>query len=163
MFQRHYPRRNSTLAISEDAIAAQFFQSYPPVRIQNPQDFISLPDDALGIFSFWNECPQTVFPLWVLSSKRAGIPKGRQFLWLGISNRGESALLAGDSKGDRVPLAGGIQWRVGPLSGRKNPMKPTVSWHTTLLVKSSVQYISVCCIRSFFCLFCPCKSRSNPS
>ena len=25
-----------------------------------------------------------------------------------------SALLAGESKGDRVPLAGGIQWRAGP-------------------------------------------------
>ena len=60
-----------------------------------------------------------------------------------------SALLAGDSKGDSVPLAvvakgggaalaGGIQRRVAPLSGRKNPMKPAVSWHTTLLAKSSV-------------------------
>ena len=25
-----------------------------------------------------------------------------------------------------------------------------------------MQYISVCCIRSFFFLFCPCKSLSNP-
>ena len=43
----------------------------------------------------------------------------------GSSNRGESALLAGESKGDSVPLAvvskgggaalaGGIQWRAGP-------------------------------------------------
>ena len=46
-------------------------------------------------------------------------------LWLGVSNRGESALLAGESKGDRVPLAvvskgggaalaGGIQRRAEP-------------------------------------------------
>ena len=48
----------------------------------------------------------------------------------GLSNRGESALLAGESKGDRVPLAvvskgggaalaSGIQWRAGPfVAGR---------------------------------------------
>ena len=63
-----------------------------------------------------------------------------------------SALLAGESKGDSVPvavvskggraaLAGGIQWRAGPLSGRKNPMKPAVSWHTILLAKASVLYL----------------------
>ena len=62
------------------------------------------------------------------------------------------ALLAEDSKGDRVPLAvvpkgggaalaGGIQRRAAPLSGRKNPMKPAVSWHTTLPAKSSVLYL----------------------
>ena len=55
----------------------------------------------------------------------SGIPKGQQFLWLWVSNRGESALLAGEAKGDSVPLAvvskggraalaGGIQWRVAP-------------------------------------------------
>ena len=32
----------------------------------------------------------------------SGIPKGRQFLWLWVSNRGESTLLAGESKGDRL-------------------------------------------------------------
>ena len=63
-----------------------------------------------------------------------------------------SALLAGDSKGDSVPLAvvskgggaalaGGIQRRAAPLSGRKNPKKPAVSWHTTLFAKSSVLYL----------------------
>ena len=44
-------------------------------------------------------------------------------------------------KGDSVPLAGGIQWRAAPLSGRKNPMKPAVSWHTTLRAKTSVLYL----------------------
>ena len=57
-----------------------------------------------------------------------------------------------DSKGDRVPLAvvskgggaalaGGTQRRAAPLSGRKNPKKPAVSWHTTLPAKSSVLYL----------------------
>ena len=36
-------------------------------------------------------------------SKRAGIPKGWRFLWPGVSNRGESALLAENSKGDTLP------------------------------------------------------------
>ena len=34
--------------------------------------------------AFWNECPQTIFHLWVLISKRAGIPKGWRFLWPGV-------------------------------------------------------------------------------
>ena len=47
--------------------------------------------------------PQTISHLWVLLSKRAGIPKGWRFLWPGVSNRGESALLAENSKGDTLP------------------------------------------------------------
>lgn len=58
----------------------------------------------------------------------------------GLSNRGESALLAGESNGDSVPLGGGFQRRRRCL-GRKNPMKPEVSWHTTFSEKSSVLYL----------------------
>ena len=59
-----------------------------------------------------------------------GFQRDGKFLWLWVSNRGESILLAEDSKGDRVPLAvvskggstalaGGIQWRVAPsVAGR---------------------------------------------
>ena len=59
-----------------------------------------------------------------------GFQRDGKFLWLWVSNRGESALLAGESKGDSVPLAvvskgggaalaGGIQWRVAPsVAGR---------------------------------------------
>ena len=78
--------------------------------IENPHSFSSpCWRNSCGIFSFCNECPQTIFPLWVLISKRAGIPKGRQFLWLGVSNRGESTLLAVVSKGGSAALAGRIQ------------------------------------------------------
>ena len=85
----------------------------------------------MGIFAFWNECSQTIFPLWVLISKRAGIPKGWQIpLALGHPIGAGRALLAEDSKGDSVPLAvvskggsaalaGGIQWRAVPsVAGR---------------------------------------------
>ena len=66
---------------------------------------------------------------------------------------GDPHPLAVVSKGGGAALAGGIQWRAAPLSGRKNPMKPAVSWHTTLLsgspqsllcgviAKSSVLYL----------------------
>lgn len=47
--------------------------------LENPQNFIFFPDEALGIISFWNEGPQTISYLWVLISKRAEIPKGWQF------------------------------------------------------------------------------------
>ena len=89
--------------------------------------------------------------LWVLISKRAGIPKGWRFLWPGVSNRGESALLAYGYKGDRLPWqwflkAAALPWQVESkggqsLPGGKNPMKPAVSWHTTLFAKSSVLYL----------------------
>ena len=58
----------------------------------------------------------------------------------GLSNRGESTLLAGESKGDGVPVGSGFQRRQSCL-GRKNPMKPEVSWHTTFPEKSSVLYL----------------------
>ena len=54
---------------------------------------------------------------------------------------GDPHPLAVVSKGGGAALAGGIQWRAAPLSGRKNPMKPAVSWHTTLSAKSSVLYL----------------------
>ena len=66
---------------------------------------------------------------------------------------GDPHPLAVVSKGGGAALAGGIQWRAAPLSGRKNPMKPAVSWHTALLsgspqsllcgviAKSSVLYL----------------------
>lgn len=38
-------------------------------------ELLFFPDEALGIISFWNECPQTISHLWVLISKRAEIPK----------------------------------------------------------------------------------------
>ena len=72
----------------------------------------------VSILSFWNECPQTIFHLWVLISKRAGIPKGWRFLWPGVSNRGESALLAENSKGDSVPLAVVSKGGSAALAGR---------------------------------------------
>ena len=54
---------------------------------------------------------------------------------------GDPHPLAVVSKGGGAALAGGIQWRAAPLSGRKSPMKPAVSWHTTLPAKSSVLYL----------------------
>ena len=54
---------------------------------------------------------------------------------------GDPHPLAVVSKGGGAALAGGIQWRAAPLSGRKNPMKPAVSWHMTLLAKSSMLYL----------------------
>ena len=62
-----------------------------------------------------------------------------------------SALLAGESKGDSVPLAvvskggsaalaGGIQRRAEP-SWREESKEIGVSWHTTLFAKSSVLYL----------------------
>lgn len=42
---------------------------------------------------------------WIATAWTGGASKGAKPLWLWVSNRGESALLAGESKGDSVPLA----------------------------------------------------------
>ena len=82
----------------------------------------------------------------------SGIPKGWQFLWRGVSNRGgEHPVGWGIQRGQRS-LGSGFQRRQRCLGGRnpkegrafrgrKNPKKPAVSWHTTLLAKSSVLYL----------------------
>ena len=64
-----------------------------------------------------------------------GIP-----LALGHPIGASGALLAGESNGDSVPVGSGFQRRQRCL-GRKNPMKPEVSWHTTFPEKSSVLYL----------------------
>lgn len=73
-------------------------------------------------------------------------------LWLRVSNRGEKRPVGrGVQRGQR-PRGGGFQRRQSclgrrhpmegsALRGRKNPMKPAVSWHTTLPAKSSVLYL----------------------
>ena len=79
-------------------------------------------------------------------SKGMAIP-----LALGYPIGAGSALLAGESKGDRVPLAvvskgggaalaGGIQRRAEP-SWQEESKETGVSWHTTLRAKSSVLYL----------------------
>ena len=76
----------------------------------------------------------------------------RQSVALGHPIGASSALLAGESKGDGVPVGSGFQRRRrclggrnpkegSTLLGRKNPMKPEVSWHTTFPEKSSVLYL----------------------
>ena len=106
----------------------------------------------ISVLSFCNEYPQSIFHLWVLIAKRAGIPKGWRFLWLWVSNRGgERPVGRGIQRGQRT-LGSGFQRRQNclggrnpmegrALRGRKNPMKPAVSWHTTLFAKSSVLYL----------------------
>ena len=70
------------------------------------------------------------------SSFGAGFPIGAGSTLLAGESKGDSVPLAVVSKGGGAALAGGIQRRAAPLSGRKNPMKPAVSWHTTFLEKS---------------------------
>lgn len=62
--------------------------------------------------------------------------------WCGLGHPigASSTLLAGEFKGDSVPVGSGFQRRQSCL-GRKNPMKPEVSWHTTFPEKSSVLYL----------------------
>ena len=105
----------------------------------NPLEITIADDRPRG--AFWNECPQFIFSLWVRIPKRiwdskgmansfgSGFPIGaRAPCWLRIQ-KGTRCL------GGRHPMEGSA------LRGRKNPMKPAVSWHTTLRTKSSVLYL----------------------
>ena len=69
-------------------------------------------------------------------SKGMAIP-----LALGHPIGARSTLLAGESKGDSVPFGRRHPMEGSALRGRKNPMKPAVSWHTILLARSSVLYL----------------------
>ena len=113
------------------SIAGNPRTTQPPDAEQKSQSFLSLPDKALAFSVVLKGMPTNHFPFCGYSFQNAsGNPKGRQFLWLWVPNRGECALLAGESKGDSVPLAvvskggsaalaGGIQWRAAPyVAGR---------------------------------------------
>ncbi len=67
-------------------------------------------------------------PIGVRAPCWLGNPKGTAFPWRWF------------------PKAAALPWREASnggqaLRGRKNPMKPEVSWHTTLFAKSSVLYL----------------------
>ena len=90
-------------------------------------------------------CSATIVAAAHCTPATAGVARGHP---RGVS----SALLAGESNGDGVPVGSGFQRRRrclggrnpkegSALLGRKNPMKPEVSWHTTFPEKSSVLYL----------------------
>lgn len=123
-------------------VTHEFLMGYHACGFQNPQDFIFLSDDILGFLRFEVRVHKYTFLFVGTHFKTGWDSKGTAVpLALGHPIGARSALLDGDSKGDSVPLAGGIQWRAAPLSGRKNPMKPAVSWHTILFARSSVLYL----------------------
>ena len=59
---------------------------------------------------------------------------------LGFQRDGNSFGPGSSNRGGERPVGRGFQRRRRCL-GRKNPMKPEVSWHTTFLAKSSVLYL----------------------
>ena len=59
---------------------------------------------------------------------------------LEIQRDGSSFGPGSSNRGGERPVGSGFQRRRRCL-GRKNPMKPEVSWHTTLFAKSSVLYL----------------------
>ena len=81
-----------------------------------------------------------------------GIQRDGSFFGLGSSNRGGERFVGRGIQRGRRSLGSGFQRRRrclggrnpkegSALRGRKNPMKPEVSWHTTLRAKSSVLYL----------------------
>lgn len=83
-----------------------------------------------------------LFPICGFSfQNEPGFQKDGKFLWLGVSNRGrEHPVGWGIQRGQRS-LGGKHPMEGSTLHGGKNPMKPAVSWHTTLRAKSSVLYL----------------------
>ena len=71
------------------------------------------------VFHVLKECPQTIFHLWVLISKRIWDSKGTAVpLALGHPIGAGSTLLAGESKGDSVPVAVVSKGGSAALAGR---------------------------------------------
>ena len=72
------------------SIAGNPRTTQPPNAEQKSQSFLPLPDKALAFSVVLKRMPTKHFPFCGYSFQNAsGNPKGRQFLWLGVSNRGE--------------------------------------------------------------------------
>ena len=81
--------------------------------------FIFLTDEVLGFFRFEMNAHKPFSICGYSFQNELGFQRDGSSFGSGSSNRGESALLAGESKGDSVPLAGGIQWRAeSSVAGR---------------------------------------------
>ena len=70
-----------------------------------------------------------------------GFQRDGKFLWLGVSNRGGERPVGREFQRGQSTLGRRHPMEGSALRGRKNPKKPAVSWHTTLLAKSSVLYL----------------------
>ena len=117
------------------------------------QSFLSLPDKALAFSVALKGMPTNHFPFCGYSFQNGlGIQRDGSSFGLGSSNRGgerpvglwiqrgQRSLGSGFQRRQRC-LGGRHPMEGSTLRGRKNPMKPAVSWHTTLPAKSSVLYL----------------------
>ena len=94
-----------------------------------PTVFLSLLEEQLwGFFRFAMNAHKPFFLCGYSFQNGLGFQRGQSSLGSGFQRR-RSCL------GGRHPMEGSA------LRGRKNPMKPAVSWHTILLTRSSVLYL----------------------
>lgn len=130
----------------------ELLAGYHACGVQNPQDLIFLSDDVLGILRFERNAHKPFFLCGYSFQNELGFQRDGNSFGSGSSNRGEEHPVGrGIQRGQRT-LGSGFQRRRrclggrhpmegSALRGRKNPMKPAVSWHTILLARSSVLYL----------------------
>ena len=105
-----------------------------------------------GFYRFEMNAHKPLFICGYSFQNRLGFHRDGFSLWLWVSNRGEKRPVGWGIQRGRRSLGSGFQRRQRCLGGRhpmegsalrggKNPMKPAVSWHTTLPAKSSMLYL----------------------
>ena len=106
-----------------------------------PQQILSVGGFAVGFFRFEMNAHKPFSICGYSFQNGLGFQRDGNSFGPGSSNRGgEHPVGWGIQRGQRSlgrrhPMEGSA------LRGRKNPMKPAVSWHTTLFAKSSVLYL----------------------
>lgn len=110
--------------------------------IENPTDFpLHVGGLPVGFFRFEMSSHKLFLFVGTHFKTHLGFQRDGNSFGPGASNRGgEHPVGWGIQRGQRS-LGGRHPMEGSDLRGRKNPMKPEVSWHTTFLEKSSVLYL----------------------
>ena len=96
----------------------EFLMGYHACGVQIPRTSSSYRMMSWGFLRFEMNTHKPFFICGYSFQNELGFQRDGKFLWLWVSNRGESALLAGESKGDRVPLAVVSKGGGAALAGR---------------------------------------------
>ena len=128
-------------AAPQRCMTHEFFMFFYACGIENPTDFpLRFGGLPVGFFRFEMSAHKPFSICGYSFQNEPGFQRDGDSFGSGSSNRGEEHPVGWGFHWGQSTLGSGFQRRQSCL-GRKNPMKPAVSWHTTFLEKSSVLYL----------------------
>ena len=128
-------------AAPQRCVTHEFFMFFYACGIENPTDFpLRFGGLPVGFFRFEMSAHKPFSIYGYSFQNEPGFQRDGDSFGSESSNRGEEHPVGWGFQRGQSTLGSGFQRRQSCL-GRKNPMKPAVSWHTTFLEKSSVLYL----------------------